>query len=266
MVLMAAKKKSKEDSQEKQLEEVKEVEKVEKEPVPEPAHTEPPVEVEEEKAENTVETQKVTSQPANAIEQSGEAADKQVPMNGNQEQQQQPANTSDFFGAPPEQKKGGFPKALIVVLLLVVLGGGAGFAYFKTSGQFLGTSTESSPSPIAEEAAPIPQPPDETEEVNLAEFSVQVLNGTGTPGEAGKAQKLLEEAGFEEVDTGNAKSQTNKVTKVSAIADVPEGVIKAVKDALEGKFTVEMGEKLADSSEYDIVVTTGGSSNTEAEE
>src|SRR3989344_5468320 len=108
----------------------------------------------------------------------------------------QASQPNDFFGAPPEEAKGGIPKALIAVALLVVAGGAAAFMFVGGPGKFLGASVEATPTPNTEEI-PAPMPSPEAEDVDLTEFTVRVLNGTGTAGEAGKVKALLEEAGFE---------------------------------------------------------------------
>ena len=175
----------------------------------------------------------------------------------------QASQPNDFFGAPPEEAKGGIPKALIAVALLVVAGGAAAFMFVGGPGKFLGASVEATPTPNTEEI-PAPMPSPEAEDVDLTEFTVRVLNGTGTAGEAGKVKALLEEAGFEDIKTGNAPSEDNTVTTVSTKADVPAGAVKAVENALKGVFTTEAGDALDEDSDYDIVVTTGGASAKDA--
>lgn len=176
---------------------------------------------------------------------------------------EQTPKANDFFGAPPEPPKGGIPKVLIAVALLVVAGGAAGFMFLGGPGKFLGASVEATPTPLAEEI-PFPEPSPEVEDVDLTEFSVKVLNGTGTAGEAGKVKALLEEAGFEEIKTGNAPSDDNTITTVSAKADVPAGAVKAIENALKGTFISEAGDALAEDSDYDLVVTTGGAGSKDA--
>jgi hypothetical protein len=51
--------------------------------------------------------------------------------------------------------------------------------------------------------------------VTPAKVRVQVLNGTGTPGEAKKAAALLTKAGFVVVGTGNAKNAPVATTSIT---------------------------------------------------
>jgi len=70
-------------------------------------------------------------------------------------------------------------------------------------------------------------------EVNLGEFSGRVLNGAGIPGEASKVKSTLADAGFENIDTGNADSYDYEKTEVSLKESTPEGVYKAIEEALK---------------------------------
>lgn len=186
-------------------------------------------------------------------------------MEENQPDTQNP-QPSDFFGTPEPKSGGGFPKAVMAVLALLLVGGGvAGFMFLKSGGQFLGANTETTPTPM-EETLPTPEASPATEDVDLTEFSVLVLNGTGTAGEAGKVKALLAEAGFEDVKTGNAPSEDNTVATISAKADVPAAAIKVIQDALKGSFTTEVGDELDSDEDHDIVVTTGGSTAKDASE
>lgn len=209
-----------------------------------------------------------SAQPGADVADSSDASntpetEQQPEMEQHDTEQTQIPKANDFFGAPPEPPKGGIPKVLIAVILLVVAGGAASFMFLGGPGKFLGASVEATPSPFTEEI-PAPEPSPEAEDVNLTEFSVRVLNGTGTGGEAGKVKVLLEEAGFEEIKTGNAPSEDNTVTTISAKAEVPTSAVKAIENALKGTFTTEAGDTLGEDSDYDIVVTTGGASAKDA--
>lgn len=176
----------------------------------------------------------------------------------NQERQQETAqNPSDFFGEPQEKQNGGFPKGILAVIVLLLVGAGVvGYMFLRpqTDGESLGIETESA---VENQIAPAIQ---EEEEVDLAGLSVQILNGSGTAGEAGEVKALLTDAGFDEelLTTGNAKSQTSTVTTVSVKPGVAKGALDAVISALEESFEVEEGDELGETSEFDIVVTTGG--------
>lgn len=92
-----------------------------------------------------------------------------------------------------------------------------------------------------------------------SEAKIQVLNGTGVKGQAGKAAEIFEELGFENVKTGNADDQdeSNTTTTVAFSSKIPEGVQKKVIKELEKTFAKVLVKDPIDSSDFDIVLTTG---------
>jgi hypothetical protein len=150
------------------------------------------------------------------------------------------------------EHKGSMMKVILIFLTALIVGGGAvaGFMYFSKQ------------QPVPEEkkvvATPTAAPALETEDpaasesagtAELAELSVQILNGSGTAGEASRVRDLLEEAGFETFSLGNADSYDYTDTEVQ----VKEGVAGAfdkIKDALSTYAVVE-------NSDYDIVIFVG---------
>lgn len=95
-------------------------------------------------------------------------------------------------------------------------------------------------------------------EVDLSEFSVQVLNGNGVTGSAGKLEKVLTEAGFSVKNTANAQSSNYVKTTIQSKAAVSASVIAKVRATLtEAEYEVEVGDALPASGSYDIVVVTG---------
>ncbi len=103
-------------------------------------------------------------------------------------------------------------------------------------------------------ATPLPEP----EDVDLSEFKVKVLNGSGKIGEAGKVEKLLSDAGFAVKETGNAESFDFEETEISSRKNnVPRSVVSKLKETLEKTYEVKIGEELAETSDYDILVIVG---------
>ena len=98
----------------------------------------------------------------------------------------------------------------------------------------------------------------ETEEkkIDLSKYKVQVLNGSGIKGIASKTSNLLEEAGFKDIDTGNADSYNYTKTEVSFKDSVESDVFKSIEDALTD-YTIEKSDDLKDTSDYDIVIIVG---------
>ena len=97
--------------------------------------------------------------------------------------------------------------------------------------------------------------------IEKSSVKIQVVNGTGTPGQAGIVVKALEEAGYnsENITTSNAEKYDNLTTTITARADFEEIVddIKVVLKPTFEEITVD-SSNLDTESEFDIVVVTGG--------
>lgn len=117
---------------------------------------------------------------------------------------------------------------------------------------------EATPEPTTVPTA-TPAPQDETD---LTEFSVQVLNGSGKIGAAGKGSDSAESAGFVVDNTGNADNYDYEESVVQAKEDVPQSAVDKLVTALEDDgYKVKIGKDLASSNKYDIVIIVGSSSN-----
>lgn len=164
-----------------------------------------------------------------------------------------------------EEGEGGSKKKIfLIILLLVILAGvvAGGIYYYQTSlsektevqkveeqGQVVGPTE--APAEEEEEAT-------QSAEIVAGDYSVNILNGSGIAGEAGKVKTLLEGAEFEEIDTGNAVSYDYVETEVSLKKDTPKGVYDLVKDALESDYIVSKSEtELDEDSDYDVGVIVG---------
>ena len=103
-----------------------------------------------------------------------------------------------------------------VVLLLVIAGLGALYLLGKSAKHSVSptnpipTEMISTPTPASSTSAQLTTTPTATASptVNLTTLSVSVLNGSGTPGAAGKIADALKNAGFTNITTGNAKTFT----------------------------------------------------------
>ncbi|MBP7967246.1 LytR C-terminal domain-containing protein [Candidatus Woesebacteria bacterium] len=138
----------------------------------------------------------------------------------------------------------------IVVIVAVLVGGG--FYYYQTR-QTKPTAEETSISPTETPTA-TPTP----EEVDKAEFEIEILNGSGIVGEAGRAQKLLEDASFKVASTGNADAYDYEETVIQAGAEVSDAWIEELTKELENDYTVKgTVEELDADADTDVVVIIG---------
>lgn len=166
---------------------------------------------------------------------------------------------SDTESEPEEEKSNKLKYFVFLLIFVIVLGAlGGGFYYYQTQ---IGNESEESGvmvEPTVSLPTSTPEPTEEPgAEVNLSGYTVQVLNGTGTPGEAGEVAALLEDEGFSTPDTANADSYDFEETLVSMKEDLPEAVYDAIDNALGSLYVVALSDELDEDSEYDVVVTFG---------
>ena len=145
---------------------------------------------------------------------------------------------------------------VVSALVAAVVSGGvyvylSGVESAKTQQDEATPTPTSSPTPTTA-ATPVPEP------VDVSEYSVQVLNGSGAIGAASAGENILTQAGFEVVAAGNAANYNFETTVIQAKSGVPAEAVDRAKDALEkSDYKIELGEALSSSSEYDIIVTVG---------
>lgn len=162
--------------------------------------------------------------------------------------------TQDFSNPPIAAKKSKRPLIIAAVVLIVAVT--AGILLFKKNGSskppaVAGSTTEATtPSPTD---TPAPT-------VDKMTVKIQVLNGTGTPGQATKVAASLKTAGYnpDNIKTGNATDNAAS-SSIAAKAGF-ESIAADIKTALVGDFPdIDVSSTALDASgDYDIVITTGG--------
>ena len=124
---------------------------------------------------------------------------------------------------------------------------------------FSGISKLSMPtsSPVATvPATPVPSPEPE-QEFDRGGVAIQVLNGSGIAGMAGKAKTHLESLGYKNVAVGNASKSDFMITEIELKTE-SQNIKNIIISDLSKNYTLsdEVGT-LSVSSKYDIVVTLG---------
>lgn len=168
------------------------------------------------------------------------------------------------FPEPREpQGKGSNIKIIIAVVgvILILLAGG-----WFVLGNNSGESATPSPTPndglssfptIAPTEMPSSTPTPTPEPVEKSEVKIEVLNGTGVPGEAGFLQGELEDLGFEDITARNADSQDATETVATYSRDLSTAVADEITAMLEKVYKSVRTKKATISGDYDVSIVTG---------
>lgn len=153
----------------------------------------------------------------------------------------------------PEEKSS--KKWLVIFLVFVILVVAAGLAYY-----FLVVKKASAPlpegkTPTAETTVTVTPT---SAPVNLADYKIKILNGSGIAGQAGVVEEILKEEGFTDFATGNADNYDYEATEVSLKENIPDKVFEAINRALNSKYKVEKQAKaVAADADYAILIVVG---------
>ncbi len=128
------------------------------------------------------------------------------------------------------------------------------------------TTKSSSPLPKANEiliegssaqTSPTPSPEATETEINCEETKLQVLNGSGVTGAAGKLAKILDTAGFTDIKIGNADNFDVKGVKIQ-VKDGEAELGKLIEEDLADDYEdIVVKETLDEDSDFDAVITLG---------
>lgn len=141
-----------------------------------------------------------------------------------------------------------------VITLVVALVSGA-ILFMGTKPNAL-TTMLAGPTPTPT-ATPTPVATPTPEEIDKSAISIQVLNGGGTPGAAGKMKALLEEKGYTVSDTGNTDEYTYDTTEIHVKASASAALAHLEADLKEDYVLGTTAADLADDSDYDAQVIVG---------
>lgn len=143
-------------------------------------------------------------------------------------------------------------KIAIITVILLIIAGAVYFFFMRNQGAGKTAETEITPTSNVSEASPTP------EEVDPGEYDIEILNGSGIAGEAGRAQELLESEDYTVVSTGNADEFDYTDTVIQASDEVSEDWLDDLKDILGRNYTVQSSvEDLDTDSEADVVIIVG---------
>lgn len=145
------------------------------------------------------------------------------------------------------------PTALLVGALV-----GGLITYFSGISRLQG-EVVSTPTPLVSTSPEVvaTATPEATANIDRSTIKLQVLNGSGVSGLAGKAKTYLESLGYKNVAVGNA-SVSNLTETTIAVKDDKKDFVKTISADLAKSYTLaKETETLPASSKYDFVITLG---------
>lgn len=99
-------------------------------------------------------------------------------------------------------------------------------------------------------ATPTPKPTPTPQPTNYQDYKILILNGSGIPGEAGRARDKLEE---ENIEVGNAEAFESGKSTISTNNSVPNALVQKIQQDLP-EYEFRINQEL-EHSEYEVVIT-----------
>lgn len=180
----------------------------------------------------------------------------------------QPMPVTEQIGFPnpnmSEKKGSGLIKWVIVVLGVIAIVAAGIFFIMRTS-----TDSETAvatPTPATDdrltavatpEPTPTPSPTPSAAPVDRSKIKVEVLNGTGTAGDAGLVKGILEDLEITEITVGNADEQEETETTVTYSDKLDMALIDEIVAELEKTFDSVKTRKGTIAGDFEIRIVTG---------
>mgnify|MGYP003578916853 CR=1 FL=1 len=181
----------------------------------------------------------------------------------------QPMPSSEQVSFPhpagAEKKSNGVIKWIIVIIGVIAIVAGGIFFIMRTSGSEGTANATPTPTinaggitPVATpEPTTTPSPTPSAEPVDRSGIKVQVLNGTGTAGDAGLVKTALEKLEFSDITAANADEQEETTTTVTYSSDIDAATIDEIVASLEKIFSEVEAKKGTIAGDFDIRILTG---------
>lgn len=150
-------------------------------------------------------------------------------------------------------KRGIVTWAIIVIVASLVVGGVIMVVSGK-SGSFPSFILSPSPTPTS---TPTPTPTPDLSQLDRSTLSVQVLNGSGVAGAAGKIKDVLEEKGYTVKDTANAETYDYTSTEIMVKKDKEAYLTLLEEDLKEAYSLGTAAASLTDDVPYDVRIIVG---------
>lgn len=154
-------------------------------------------------------------------------------------------------------------RSLVLGIIITILLGGLGVSAYQFRQQFTNKATKTDAQKIIEESlsSPSPEAIASTSAIPVPvakeALKLQILNGSGVAGEAGKIKARLQKLGFKEIDTGNSPFDNRPEAVASYSAVVSQKERGEVKEFLDSNFSKVLESEATNSAKYDITIITG---------
>ena len=162
----------------------------------------------------------------------------------------------------PERKSSNVKVIIAVVGVIAIILLGGWFILGNSSGGEEPTPTptddglSSFPTPEAT-ITPSPTASGSPAPVDKSKIKVEILNGTGVPGEASFLQKEMEGLGFEDITAGNADEQDQTETVATYSRELSAAVADEITARLEELYEKVKTRRATVSGDFDLTITTG---------
>ncbi|MCX6791945.1 MAG: LytR C-terminal domain-containing protein [Candidatus Gottesmanbacteria bacterium] len=141
----------------------------------------------------------------------------------------------------------------IVTILVAILTGGILFALAKKTSP-IKLFARPTPTPTA---SPTPTPTPAPATIDKTSFEIQVLNGGGTPGAAGKMKTFLEDKGYTVASTGNTAEYTYTTTEIHGKTTMKDAIANLQADLTSTYTLGTVAADLSASASADVQVIVG---------
>lgn len=98
---------------------------------------------------------------------------------------------------------------------------------------------------------------EESEDSEKTKLTIQILNGSGIPGQAGNISNILQSLDYSDIEVGNADSADNQSTTISYGSNASETFANEIKSELEKTLTSVTIQKSPDQENFDIIIISG---------
>lgn len=123
--------------------------------------------------------------------------------------------------------------------------------WFKKSESITPRSTSAITPSITSQPSPTINPLDDKSTIKI-----QILNGSGVEGQAGKLSDLLKEAGYDNITTGNTDNSEQRTTIIYNKL-LQKDMLTEITKAIKNDFPDPTLQEASRSADYDVIITTG---------